>query len=174
MGCGAARGGEVCGISRGDLTQFGLTVANTGPLPPGTVLFAGQNNYKSPMSQQVSLGIEREIGAGFSFSANYIYVHKLHLPVAIDTNLLPGAPVVTGTGANGLPTNGLPFQNWGAPACVANPALCFADPTHTILQNNVYSSLATALYQGGIFEVKKSFWNHCLLIATYTYTNAIH
>jgi Carboxypeptidase regulatory-like domain/TonB dependent receptor len=173
IGCGAPPAGQFACLTPADLKQFGLTVANTGPLPPGTVLFAGQNNYQSPMSQQVSLGIEREIGAGFSFSANYIYVHTLHLPVAIDTNLLPGAPVVTGTGANGLPTNGLPFQNWGAPACVANPGLCFADPTHTILQNNVYSSLATALYQGGIFEVKRRFSNHLTLMANYTYSKAI-
>jgi hypothetical protein len=183
IGCGEPAADQFACITPADLTQFGLTVANTGPLPPGTVLFAGQNNYKSPMSQQVSLGIEREIGAGFSVSANYIYVHTLHLPVAIDTNLLPGAPVCPtagpaacgqpGVGANGLPTNGLTFQNWGAPACVATPALCFADPTHTILQNNVYSSLATALYQGGIFELKKRFSNHFLLMANYTYSKAL-
>jgi Carboxypeptidase regulatory-like domain/TonB dependent receptor len=183
IGCGKPAAGQFACITPADLTQFGLTVANTGPLPPGTVLFAGQNNYKSPMSQQVSLGIEREIGAGFSVSANYIYVHTLHLPVAIDTNLLPGAPVCPtagpapcgqpGVGANGLPTNGLAFQNWGAPACVATPALCFADPTHTILQNNVYSSLATALYQGGIFELKKNFSNHFMVMANYTYSKAM-
>src|ERR1700720_2888311 len=183
IGCGRPPAGQFACITPADLTQFGLTVANTGPLPPGTVLFAGQNNYKSPMSQQVSLGIEREIGAGFSFSANYIYVHTLHLPVAIDTNLLPGAPVCPtagaaacgqpGVGANGLPTNGLTFQDWGAPACAATPGLCFADPTHTILQNNVYSSLATALYQGGILELKKRFSNHFLLMANYTYSKAL-
>ncbi|HEV8076158.1 MAG TPA: TonB-dependent receptor [Candidatus Acidoferrum sp.] len=183
IGCGSPPAGQFACLTPADLTQFGLTVANTGPLPPGTVLFAGQNNYKSPMSQQVSLGIEREIGAGFSVSANYIYVHTTHLPVAIDTNLLPGAPVCPtagpaacgqpGVGANGLPTNGLAFQDWGAPACAATPALCFADPTHTILQNNVYSSLATALYQGGIFELKKRFSNHFLLMANYTYSKAL-
>ena len=183
IGCGTPPPGQFACITPANLTQFGLTVANTGPLPPGTVLFAGQNDYKSPMSQQVSLGIEREIGAGFSFSANYIYVHTTHLPVAIDTNLLPGAPICPtagpaacgqpGVGANGLPTNGLAFQNWGAPACVANPGLCFADPTHTILQNNVYSSLATALYQGGIFELKKNFSNHFMVMANYTYSKAI-
>jgi hypothetical protein len=183
IGCGKPAASQFACITPADLTQFGLTVANTGPLPPGTVLFAGQNNYKSPMSQQVSLGIEREIGAGFSVSANYIYVHTLHLPVAIDTNLLPGAPVCPtagpaacgqpGVGANGLPTNGVAFQNWGAPACVATPALCFADPTHTILQNNVYSSLATALYQGGIFELKKNFSNHFMVMANYTYSKAL-
>ena len=183
IGCGTPPAGQFACITPAEIAQFGLTVANTGPLPPGTVLFAGQPNYKSPMSQQASLGIEREIGAGFAVSANYIYVHTLHLPVAIDTNLLPGAPVcptagaaacgTTGAGANGLPTNGLPFQDWGAPACAANPALCFADPTHTILQNNVYSSLATALYQGGILELKKRFSNHFTILANYTYSKAI-
>jgi hypothetical protein len=76
-------------------------------------------------------------------------------------------------GANGLPTNGLPFQNWGAPQCVANPGLCFADPTHTILQNNQYSSLAGAVYHGGILEVKKRFSNTISLLANYTYSKAI-
>jgi hypothetical protein len=183
IGCGTPPPGQFACITPGDLTQFGLTVANTGPLPPGTVLFAGQPDYKSPMSQQASLGIEREIGAGISVSLSYIYVHTLHLPVAIDTNLLPGAPVCPtagaavcgqpGIGANNLPTNGLPFQDWGAPACAANPGLCFADPTHTILQNNVYSSLASALYQGGILEVTKRFSNHFTLLANYTYSKAL-
>jgi len=173
IGCGTPAGGQFGCITPAMLAQFGLTVSNTGALPPGTVLFAGQNNYKSPMSQQASFGIEREIGAGFSVSASYIYVHTTHLPVAIDTNLLPGAPISTGTGADGLPTNGLPFQDWGAPACGANPALCFADPTHTILQNNVYSSIASALYQGGILEVKRRFSNHFTVLANYTYSKAL-
>jgi hypothetical protein len=91
----------------------------------------------------------------------------------VDTNLLPGAPIVTGTGANGLPTNGLPFQNWGAPQCITDPALCFADPTRIILQNNQYSSVANAVYNGGILEVKKHFTNHFALFANYTYSKAI-
>ena len=69
-----------------------------------------------------------------------------------------------GLGANNLPTNGLPFQNWGAPACAVSPGLCFADPTHVILQNNVYSSAASALYQGGLFELKKNFANHFMIL----------
>ena len=165
IGCGVPATAQYACITPADLTQFGLKVANTGPLPPGTVLFSGQPGYASPMAQQVSLSIERPIGAGFSLSASYIFVHTTHLPVALDSNLLPGAPICPtagvaacgppGLGANGLPTNGLPFQDWGAPACAADPGLCFADPTHTILQNNVYSSAASALYQGGIFELKK-------------------
>jgi carboxypeptidase family protein len=183
IGCGTPAAGQYACITPADLAQFGLTVSNTGALPPGTVLFAGQPGYKSPMSQQASLGIEREIGAGFSVSASYIYVHTTHLPVALDTNLLPGAPICPtagvaacgqpGNGANNLPTNGLPFQDWGAPACAANPGLCFADPTHTILQNNVYSSAAAALYQGGILELKKRFSNHFTVMANYTYSRAV-
>jgi len=183
IGCGTPAAGQFACITPGDLTQFGLTVANTGPLPPGTVLFAGQPGYASPMSQQASLGIERALGGGFSLGVSYIYVHTTHLPVALDSNLLPGAPICPtagvaacgppGTGANGLPTNGLPFQDWGAPACAANPALCFADPTHTILQSNVYSSAAAALYQGGIIELKKNFSNHFTVLANYTYSKAL-
>ncbi|MGB7284717.1 MAG: TonB-dependent receptor [Candidatus Acidiferrum sp.] len=183
IGCGTPPAGQFACISPADLTQFGLTVSNTGALPPGTVLFSGQPGYASPMAQQASLSIERALGAGFALSASYIYVHTTHLPVALDSNLLPGAPIcptagVTdcgppGVGANGLPTNGLPFQDWGAPECVADPGLCFADPTHTILQNNVYSSAASALYQGGILELKKRFSDHFTLLANYTYSKAL-
>jgi hypothetical protein len=67
----------------------------------------------------------------------------------------------------------LSFQDWGAPACVANPALCFADPTETILQNNVYSSAGSAIYNGGIVEVKKRFANHFTILANYTFSKAI-
>jgi hypothetical protein len=181
--CSKPAAGQFACITPADLTPFGLTVTNTGPLPPGTVLFAGQPDYKSPISQQASLGIDRAIGGGFSVSASYIYVHTTHLPVAIDTNLLPGAPICPtagvaacgqpGIGANFLATNGLPFQDWGAPLCAVTPSLCFADPTHTILQNNVYSSAASALYQGGILEVKKRFSDHLTLLANYTYSKAI-
>jgi len=169
--CTPPKGQFAC-ITPGDLTQFGLDVQNTGALPPGTVLFAGQPNYRSPISQQASLGIERELGGGFSLGLSYIYVHTQHLPVAIDTNLLPGAPI--DTGSSGLPSNGIAFQDWGAPQCVvvspANP--CFRDGTLTILQNNVYSSVASALYNGGILELKKRFSNHFTMLANYTYSHA--
>jgi hypothetical protein len=109
-----------------------------------------------------------------SVSANYIYVHTTHLPWAIDKNLLAGTPIVSGApGANHLPTNGLPFQNWGAAECVADPGLCFADPTHTILQNNEYASVANAVYHGGILEIKKRFTDNVTLMANYTYSKAI-
>jgi|HubBroStandDraft_6_1064221.scaffolds.fasta_scaffold13295_2 hypothetical protein len=173
--CGTPPAGQNACISAADIAAppINLQVSNTGPLPPGTVLFSGQPNYRPPQAQQTSFEVERQIGNSWSISASYIYVHTTHLPWAVDTNLLPGAPIVTGTGANGLPTNGLPFQDWGAPQCVANPGLCFADPTHNILQNNQYSSVANAVYNGGILEVKKRLSNHFSLFANYTYSKAI-
>lgn len=173
--CGTPGAGANACITPADLSQFGLTVSNSGPLPPGTVLFAAQPNYRNPYSQQASFEIEREIGNGFSISASYIYVHTLRLPWAVDANLLPGAPTVTGTGANGLPTNGLPFQDWGAPPCLVAPPApnpCFADATRTILQNNIYSSIAAAIYNGGILEIKKRFSNNLTVLANYTYSKA--
>lgn len=172
--CGTPPAGQNACITAADLAAppISLQISNTGPLPPGTVLFFGQPDYRSPQSQQASLGIEREIGKGLSISASYIYVHTTHLPWAIDKNLLAGAPITTGTGANGLPTNGLPFQNWGATEC-ATPGLCFADATRKILQNNEYASAAAAVYHGGILEVKKRFSDHYSLMANYTYSKAI-
>src|SRR5437879_9254226 len=174
--CGTPPAGANSCITQSDLAPF-VTVSNTGPLPPGTVLFSGQPNYRNPQSQQASLGIERKIGNSLSVSANYTYVHTTHLPWAIDKNLLPGAPIVSGQpGANGLPTNGLPFQDWGAaPPCVdqfgQRTSACFADPT--LLQHNQYSSVANAVYHGGILEVKKRFSSRFSLVANYTYSKAI-
>jgi hypothetical protein len=79
------------------------------------------------------------------------------MPVAIDANLLP-APVVGG------------IRNWAGPSCTANPFSCFVNPL--IIQNNVYSSIGSALYQGGILEVKERFNPHISLIANYTYSKA--
>ena len=182
--CGTPPAGQNACIGYGDLAQFGLTVPNTGPFPPNTVLFSGQPNYRPPQSQQASFGIERQIGRSLSISADYIYVHTTHLPWAVDVNLLP-APYVTGSpcfaggppicGADGLPTNGLPFRNWGAAPCVdasgARTTACFVNPT--LLQNNQYSSIANAIYNGGILEVKKRFSDRYTLIANYTYSKAI-
>jgi hypothetical protein len=42
-----------------------------------------------------------------------------------------------------------------------------------LLQNNQYSSAGSALYHGGILEIRKRFSNHFSLIGSYTYSKAI-
>jgi hypothetical protein len=134
IGCTTPASGAAACITPADLTQFGINVTNSGPVPPLTVLFTGQPDYQSPYAMQGSVGVEHEILKNLSVSLSGIYVHTLRLPVALDTNLLP-APFTTATS----PFNGkqVSFQNWAAPQC-ANPFLCFVNPL--ILQNNKYSS----------------------------------
>src|SRR5258708_5778812 len=161
-----APGNNAC-ITPADLTQFGINITHTGPVPPLSVLFAVQKHYQNPISQQAEFGIEREIGAGWAFSLSGIYVHTQRLPVAIDVNNLPGAPIVS------VPLQGgaiASFRQWGAAICSTNPSPCFANPL--LLQNNVYSSAGSALYEGGILEIKKRFSNHFAVLANYTLSKA--
>jgi hypothetical protein len=170
-----AAGNSAC-ITPADLAQFGIFVANSGPVSPATVVFSNPTNYKPPYSQQASIGIEREIAPGFSVSISGIYSHTLRLPVAIDTNLLP-APTSTVTLANGKAVS---YRNWnlgpgtdplggaeGLP-CAPAGAGCFVNPL--IAQNNQYTAAASALYEGGILEVKKRFSNSFTLLGNYTFS----
>jgi hypothetical protein len=170
-----APGNAAC-ITPADLAQPSLNIAvtHTGPIPPLSVVFSGQPDYQNPYSEQASLGVEREIANGLSLSISGIYSHTLRLPVAIDINALP-APTVSVPLANGSTAT---FRRWSVPACqpltpqnpTCNPFNCFVDPR--ILQRDQYSSRASALYEGGIIELKKRFSNHFTLIANYTYSKA--
>jgi TonB-dependent receptor-like protein len=168
--CTTPAPGNVACITPADLAQPSLNIAvtHTGPIPPLSVIFSGQPDYQNPYSQQGEFGIEREIGGGVSVSASYIYVHTLKLPVAIDINLLP-APFVPASPAN------IPIRQWntnpGFPCAGAAIVTCFKNPL--LLQSDQYSSLGSALYQGGILEVKKRFSHHFTFMGNYTFSKAI-
>ena len=162
-------------------TGSGIFVANSGQLSPLTVLFSNPPDYKPPYSQQASLGIERQVAPGLSVSVSFVYSHTLRLPVAIDTNLLPTTPTTTIPLANGQlytyknwnlapQTDPLLGQEPGGLPCAANPFKCFVNPL--IVQNNQYTSAASALYYGGILEVKKRFSDYFTLFGNYTYSHA--
>ncbi|MGA8061125.1 MAG: hypothetical protein WB951_02885 [Candidatus Sulfotelmatobacter sp.] len=153
---------------------MGIDVTNTGPLSPLQVLFVNQPNYRPPIAQQASFGIERELAPGLSISLSGVYVHTQRLPIALDTNLLP-APYSTVTLANGETVS---YRNWntspatdplggteGLPCATMN---CFVNPL--IVQNNQYSSESYALYEGGIAEVKKRFGDHFSVFGNYTFS----
>jgi hypothetical protein len=167
VSCTTPAAGAAACITPADLTQFGITVANTGPLPLLTVIFSGQPGYRNPYSEQASFGVEREIAPGFSISLSGIYSHTLKLPLAIDTNALP-APMVSVPLANGGTAT---YRSWSGPGCAGALILnCFVNPA--ILQADQYSSKASALYEGGIIELKKRFSNHFMLMGNYTYSKA--
>jgi hypothetical protein len=174
VSCTAPAAGAAACITPADLSQFGITVSNTGPLPLLTVLFTGQPGYQNPYSEQASFGIEREVTRGLSVAVSGIYSHTLKLPVAIDINALP-APTTTVPLANGGEAT---FRNWnGTPSCAGGDpypgtALPSCFKTFGILQANQYSSAGSALYEGLIVEVKKHFSDHFSLLGNYTWSKA--
>jgi hypothetical protein len=175
--CTAPTAGNNACITPADAAQFGIFNANNGPLSPLTVLFSNPTNYRPPQSQQASLGIEREISPGFSIGVSGIYSHTTHLPVAIDTNLLPTTPTITVPLASGGTTT---YKDWNTSAatdplggafgvpCAPAGAGCFVNPL--IIQNNQYTSAASSLYEGLIVEVQKRFSNHFTLFGNYTFS----
>ncbi len=181
-------GNSAC-ITPADVAPFGIFVENGGAtaaqqaISPTNVLFSNPTNYRPPQAQQASLGIEREISPGFSIAVSGIYSHTTHLPVAIDTNLLPTTPTSTVTLANGATTT---YKNWnlspatdplggveGLPCAPTmanpnNPLNCFVSTL--VVQNNQYTSAASSLYEGLIVEMHKRFSNHFTLFGNYTFS----
>src|SRR5262249_43952377 len=83
IGCTQPGPGAQACITPAALAPFGLNVTNSGPLAPLQVVFVDQRNFRPPYSQQAGVGIDREVAAGFSVSASYIYSHTIGLPVAL-------------------------------------------------------------------------------------------
>jgi Carboxypeptidase regulatory-like domain/TonB dependent receptor-like, beta-barrel len=171
-------GNQAC-ITPSAVAPYGIFAQNTGQISPLTVIFSNQPNYRPPYSEQASLGIQREMTSSFSAGISGIYSHTLHSPVAIDTNLLPSTPMSTVTLANGKTVS---YRNWNTSAatdplggteglpCAPNPFACFVNPL--IIQNNQYTSAASALYEGLILEMTKRFGNRFALFANYTFSKA--
>jgi hypothetical protein len=158
--CSVPTAPNVSCITPADLTQFGINITHTGPVPPLSVIFSAQPDYQNPYSQQAEFGIEREVAPGWSASLSGIYVHTIGLPVAVDKNALPTAPLSAPTTlANGTQVR---FKQWSA-AFFANPL---------ILQDNVYSSKGSALYEGAVLTITKRMSHHFSLFGSYTLSKA--
>jgi Carboxypeptidase regulatory-like domain/TonB dependent receptor len=182
--CTTPAAGNAACVAPADVAPLGIDVTNSGPVGPLQVIFANQPGYRPPIAQQASFGVERQVAPGFSISISGIYTHTQHLPVAIDTNLLP-APFTTIALANGKRVS---YRNWNTTAAGADPlggtepgglpcdnptisaTQCFVNPL--VVQNNAYSSEAYAVYEGGILEIKKRFSDHFTLFGNYTYSKA--
>jgi len=184
LGCTTPPPGALACITPSDLTAASngfFVPTNSGPIPALSVIFSNQPNYKSAYSQQAEFGIERQVAAGLSVSLSAIYSHTVHIPVAIDTNVQdPGT--VTAPLANGSTVT---YRDWNTSAAFdplgqttakcdpskgGNAANCFYNPL--IIQNNQYTSAGSALYEGGILEVKKQFNKGMALMGSYTYSKA--
>ena len=175
IACTTPTAGNKACITPAAVAPLGVDVTNSGPLSPLQVLFVNQPGYRPPIAQQASFAIERELVPGLSISLSGIYSHTQHLPIAIDTNLLP-APFSTVTLANGQQVS---YRNWNTTAAGADPlggveglpcdtTQCFVNPL--IVQNNQYSSESYAVYEAGIVEITKRFSNHFSVFGNYTFS----
>jgi len=134
-----------------NLTQFGINISHTGPLPPLSVIFSASPDYKNPQTQQASLGIQREFSPGLTGSVNGIFVRGSHLTDAYDSNLLASAPFDKTIGT----------QNY---------ANAFVNPL--IYQHNVYESNSNSFYGGLLVEASKRFGRGLQVAANYTLSHA--
>ena len=145
-------------ITAADLTQFGINISQTGPLPPLSVIFKAAPNYRNPQTQQASLGIQRDFGNGLNIAANGIFVRGAHLTNAYDDNLLSTAPFDKAIGT----------QNYGPDA--THPAGYFVNPL--IFQSNLYESNSNSFYGAFILEGTKRVGRSVQLHANYTWSHA--
>ena len=147
-------------ITPADLLQFGITVSQTGPRNPLTVLFRADPDYRNPMAQQASIGIEHEWARGFSTSVSYIWALTQYITRARDINQLP-RPI----GSRGI-------REWSAASGCTGAAIftCFRDPT--LFQEILYESGSSANYNGLIVEFQKQFGGHYSIAGNYTYSKA--
>jgi hypothetical protein len=139
-------------ITPADLAQFGITISQTGPRPPLTVLFHNSADFVNSYGQQASLGIEREVAPGFTIGASAIWARGLKIVRPREDNLLP-APVNPALG----------IRVWSTPY-FKNPLL---------LQDNVYESTGKSSYYGLIFEAAKRFSRTVSFHGNYTFSRAI-
>ena len=148
-------------ITPADLQQFGITVSQTGPRNPLTVLFRADPTYRNPRAQQASFAVEHEFFDGFSMSASYIWALTQYITRARDINLKQ-RPI----GPRGI-------REWGAFAtdCAgAGIVNCFVNPT--LFQEIIYESAASANYNGLIVEFRKRFSNNFSFEGSYTLSEA--
>jgi hypothetical protein len=131
-----------------------------GPGRPLEVRFRLGPDYRNPTTYQASLGVQRDLGKGFSLELSYLYSRGLHIARNRDINQFKQTGPVNPLNPNGGPT----FQRF-----VANSD--FRVPSR--LQDNVYETTANSFYHGFTAQVQKRFANHFSLNAHYTLSKAI-
>lgn len=150
-------------IGASDLAQFGLV---PGPGKPLEVRFRLDPNFVNPNTQQASLAIQRDLGAGFSAEVSYLFSRGAHITRNRDVNQFKRTgPVNPFSGVKSF----IRFPT--AAQAAAGLTSDFRNPL--ILQDNRYESTANSFYHAGTIQVIKRFSSHYSINANYTYSKAI-
>lgn len=169
------------------LVSCGVTAATC--VPPDNIasrltsdIYAFDSHFQTPMVQQASLTIEKEVASRLTIATSYLYVHGEHLLRAIDVNLPPPItvqyPVVL---EDGTPTGEMltqqSFGTWQMSrslTCAYPP--CINDVVRPIPQAdsiNVFQSAASSLYNGLTVSARKRMARGYSFQIAYTYAKAL-
>jgi hypothetical protein len=142
-------------------TSTRIVPRSGGPLE---VRFRADPNYKTPESYQASLGIQRDLGAGFSLEADYLFVRGIYLTRNRDTNEFKRTGPPNVLNPNGGPT----FIR-----LTLTPGLSTDFVVPRILQDNIYESSANSFYHAATLAVQRRFANNFSINAHYTFSKSI-
>ena len=145
-------------ITLADIQQFGLA---PGPGATLEVRFRVGPNYENPYTQQASLAIQRDIGAGFGVEVSYLFSRGAHITRNHDTNPFKASGPVSPL--SGIPTF-IRFPGAGQTTDFRNPFR---------LQDNNYESTASSFYHAGTIQVVKRFSHNFSINTNYTLSKTI-
>ena len=147
-----------------------------------TQISAFAPNYQTPYTEQGSVTVERELGARFTLSASYLYVHGLHLLRSLDANLPKPTtleyPVYDDSGSVFLGMDQVAsFANWQTTPTVECPyPPCLNDvqrPDPRLGIINSYESQASSLYNGFTVSLQRKTSHGMFLRVAYTLAKAV-
>ncbi len=121
------------------------------------IIFVFDPNYKQPMVQQWSLGIERELLHDFSLNVSYLGVHATHLQRTRDINLNPN--LVTSTVFLG--TTPIIFQRYGPRPITAFDRIEQFEGSASSIYHGLSIQLNKRLRQGFQFTTAYT-WSHVI------------
>ena len=134
-----------------------------GPGQPLEVRFRIGSGYRNPSTYQSSLGIQRDLGSGFSLDTGYMFVRGIHQSRNRDINQIRRTGPVNPLNPLGGPT----FVRFPAPGVTSD----FRNPL--IFQDNVYDMTGSSFYHALTVQLQKRFSSNFSVNTHYTLARAI-
>jgi hypothetical protein len=131
--------------------------APTGGSSNPPIIFAFDPNYKQPMVQQWSLGIERELFHNLSLNVSYLGVHATHLQRTRDINL----PATIGTANVLVGSSRIAVPRYGA------------RPVSAFNRIEQFEGSANSIYHGLSVQLNKRLRQGSQFTTSYTWSHVI-
>ena len=139
-------------------------------------------NFQTPVVQQTSVSVEKEVATRTAIGVNYLYVRGMHLIRARDVNLPPPTPVTyplyDDSGANLLGYYTVnSFATWETTKSLSCPfPPCLGEVQRPLPQLGavtVFESAATSIYHGLTISMRRRMHRGFGLRLAYTWAHAI-